>query len=106
MSAAVRIAAALPDDEESNALEAVLDDVLAAPLRPLVIVAEVRVDKITRDIRTGANVATLRYSHIEVMHGDNTGAARELMDEALEDRLGVRRLPFPELADVTEEDTP
>jgi hypothetical protein len=52
-----------------------------------------RVDKITRDVRSGEQVVLLRICHVEPVEGDAAADARDLADSALEDRLGIARLP-------------
>jgi hypothetical protein len=95
----VKISAALPDSERLNGLGTVHERALMAPQAEFVAVVRFRVDKITRDVRTGAEVVLLRIWHVEPVEGDGAREAREIADLALEDRLGIVRLPFADAGD-------
>jgi len=95
----VKISAALPDAERFNGLGTVHERALIAPQAEFVAVARFRVDKITRDVRSGDSVVLLRIWHIEPLDGEEAADARELLDRAVEDRLGIVRLPFADAGD-------
>ena len=93
--AKVRLLATLPDDERNNGLTATAESAVLAPHAAIMIVAELRVDKVIRDVRTGDSVPVFRIHRVEVGEGDLDAALRQVSTEALEDRLGIAPLPFP-----------
>jgi hypothetical protein len=95
----VKISAALPDSERLNGLGTVHERAILAPQAEFLAVVRFRVDKITRDVRSGDQVVLLRIWQIEPVDGDGARDARELSDAALEDRLGIVRLPFADAGD-------
>ena len=95
----VCILSSLPEDDQENGLgEALRDRAALAPLGPIPAVVLFRVDKILRDVRTGESAVILRIAHIEACEGDDAATVDDMLASALEDRLGVVRLPFPEEA--------
>jgi len=96
----VRILSALPEDEQENGLgEALRDRASLAPVVPILAVVLFRVDKLFRDVRTGETAVILRIAHIEPVEGDEATVVDDMLASALEDRLGVVRLP------LTQDDT-
>jgi hypothetical protein len=92
--AKVRLTPALPDDERNNGLTAIAEQAVLAPHAAIMITAELHVDKIVRDVRSGDSVPIFRIARIEVGEGDLADALRNVAAEALEDRLGIVALPF------------
>jgi len=90
----VRIASKLPDDEQLNGLGSIHENALIAPLAPLWAVVELHVDKLLRDVRSGETVVILRIVRVEVGAGDDATVLRDVAASAVEDRLGVTRLPL------------
>jgi hypothetical protein len=88
----VRISAALPDSERLNGLGTLHERALVAPQAEFIAVARLRVDKITRDVRSGDSVVLLRIWHIEPIEGENATTAAQVADYALADRLGISDL--------------
>lgn len=93
--ARVRLAATLPDDERVNGLGLVAERAVLAPHAAVMVVVELHVDKIVRDVRSGESVPVFRIARIEVGDGDLDNALRQVAAEALEDRLGIVALPLP-----------
>jgi hypothetical protein len=100
----VKISSALPDTERLNGLGALHDRAVIAPHAEIYAVVRFRVDKITRDIRSGEQVVLLRIWHVEAVEGDAAAEARDLAQGALEDRLGITQLPT--IFDDIEDDEP
>jgi hypothetical protein len=104
VSAKVRLAGALPGDEEINGLDAIASKLIEQPERLRLCLVWVDVRKIEDMTDTGERIPVARVRRIEYA-GDAKDAPQELRDLALrlyEERTGKSPLPIDQLARPTD----
>lgn len=102
MSATVRLSGRLPKDDETNGLDAHVDELVKDPDEIRVGVVWFDVSKITRDTDAHVDVPTARVRRIELLDNQSdVDLARQLGQRELSRRTGRAALP---LTDVVEDD--
>lgn len=92
------------ESRDLDGLGAISDQLVGDPLRRRLIIAEVEVTRITKDIREGGiETPTVRWTSVEVMHGDDELDARRMRDKAYSERTG-QASPPPTLFDPPADD--
>lgn len=95
-----KIKATLPKD---NGLDPLNGLACHDPQRKFLVVAVIETDKITTDVDTGLQEATVRLRTIEPIVTDDAGRAEQLLRRAREKRTGQEELPIEledELAEI------
>lgn len=89
----IKLTSALPKGD-ANGLGPIVGDLCADPKQFHVVLAIVDCKKTTLDADTGEVVPTIRIRRVEAVPTEDHGAARRLMERALERRTGKTVLPL------------
>lgn len=102
-----KLKGALPKHDSQNGLEALDPMICHAPTRQFLVIAVVDADKVTTDVDSGEQEATLRIRRIEAVPADHAEAVSMVLTGAMEARTGLQSLPLvvdPETGEVSVSD--